>query len=398
MNLQTLLYVASCVGAFCVGFFSLPPIRSFLNASWINNRAVDVVLLAHAVIIMTNVVIVGRLLMLAGVASVLSVVRGDASALILYDLHMQSLEGLRAIVIPTAPIVAISLWVVWFGNLVKRRSMLFWFTCITIAATAVRATLGPGERGQLLIVLFAAAVTWGYRAYRSGKLGDSRFLIIVCVTVLTMLTYFYSTQSSRYVNYSSQQYTPDNFLAEQVFGYYVTSYNRLAAVVEGLMEYNTNGYLTTRWIWEFPIVSRALGLDVWAQEAFDVSLLERSETFSIWSQVGFNQDFIAPTAFAHVFWDYGWAGFLVFLLYGCITKISFTSFRRDGVFGIMSYPIVLYSVLEWRGKLEFFNVDSAIQLGVALGFTLLFSGTRKLFTHPSRSRGKVGHRLHNSID
>ena len=166
---------------------------------------------------------------------------------------------------------------------------------------------------------------------------------------------------------------------KQFFGYFIGSYNRFGIQIQydKPLEFSS-GYNIISALNAIPGFSSLLNLNqIWYDQ---FGYMKPIENFSVWYGYGIDPHFNVITAFGYTFQDFGYAGPVFFVLYGLIVRVSYNSYRRRRLYGIISYPAILWSVFELRGKLEivYFNVQSVVILAfiVSLCFRLILERNR----------------------
>ena len=137
----------------------------------------------------------------------------------------------------------------------------------------------------------------------------------------------------------------------QLVGYFPASYNRMAAIVGGNMQYpDANwGYYTFQMLWDTPVVKPI------TQTIFAVkdSLIPATsynnwvgQFGAVWA-AGLNPKYIWATAFGFAFSDFGYLAFFFFIFYGIISGYAYAEFGKNRIVFMILYPLIAVSVLKW---------------------------------------------------
>ncbi|AZI42076.1 oligosaccharide repeat unit polymerase [Deinococcus psychrotolerans] len=163
----------------------------------------------------------------------------------------------------------------------------------------------------------------------------------------------------------------DTYLS-QFIGYFPSSYNRLAALIEGKLQFPSSGigYYSTQGLWDFPVLSnifnfysigREMGLDL------PLSNLDNwSQQFTAVSSSGLNRSFIWLTTYGFAFADFRWFGIFYFLFSGCFIGIAYYYFRNRSLIGGIMYPYLLTTVIKWWSISYFSTRTTSIFVIVAV--------------------------------
>lgn len=163
--------------------------------------------------------------------------------------------------------------------------------------------------------------------------------------------------------------------------YVVTSYNNESMFIQGKMEWDGegNGYYWTQFIWSFPFISNLVDLDNVREKYFGIRApYGHSERMKILKQHGVKSS-TNITAFGSSYIDFGVLGCLPFIITGFVLQLSFASFVRNRLFGMVLFPYTAWAVLDWRGNLSFPGTNfgyALILLGICWGLSVLFPPRR----------------------
>ncbi len=148
-----------------------------------------------------------------------------------------------------------------------------------------------------------------------------------------------------------------NLLITGLLGYTVVSYNRMAALLTGVMHFAYEGrcvYLSpfllndekTNYLFHFAEhFGWPSGLTLWQTE------------FSSTSAAGLNPTFIWAGAFGYVYSDLGWFAPLYWVLVGVLAGCLWARFTSGRSVGLVLYPWMAFSILMWCGPNFIFRTN-----------------------------------------
>jgi hypothetical protein len=128
-----------------------------------------------------------------------------------------------------------------------------------------------------------------------------------------------------------------------LLGYSIVSYNRLAALLAGIMHYAYAG----RGVYLATVLEEKTGLQSFFgwPNTLDLWRSEFSSTFT----AGLNSFFIWSGAFGYLYSDIGWWTLLYLFLIGILAGWLWRRFRSGLLSGLILYPWMGFSILFWIG-------------------------------------------------
>ena len=252
-------------------------------------------------------------------------------------------------------LAAWGLWVFWALDR-KRKGRLFLrlfglLLVLFLSVLLANLLLWQG-RGTLLSFIFSLVLVAILRLYMLGQLNYRSVAMFILGFMFLVAAFFGWFQYTRKHIYTE---TSSAYIISDAVGYTLGSYNRLAAIMHGYLYLPGayTGYYATQWLWEFPALSKILDLKSYARSLFgDLPVSEFADVYPYLVNTELNPTLSAVSIFGYTFIDFGWMGFLFFLPYGLLVGRLWKSFLSATIYGVMLYPVVLWSVLEWRGYIE----------------------------------------------
>ncbi|WP_457786661.1 hypothetical protein, partial [Geobacillus sp. Geo 8.1] len=233
------------------------------------------------------------------------------------------------------------------------------------------------NRRPLLSLIFSLILIWILFRWYCNSLQYKKFIVKGVFIFAFALLYFAFIQITRSGGFGEINNVSKLFF-EDLIGYFLGSYNRLAALITGNLYFPGGGvgYYWTQWFWEFPILTNLLQLKDIAKEILgNLPPSGYEERYVYMEDAGLNSRYTAITIFAHSFVDFGWLGFVPFMLYGALSAYYFRLFILGNIFGVILYPYILWSILEWRGYIEITRPE----IGLIFFFTVLTWLVQHLF-------------------
>jgi hypothetical protein len=223
---------------------------------------------------------------------------------------------------------------------------LFWCLFLTYAATVAPL----GRRKELLRPILGLFLVWFLHQCYSGRMTRSRVTAILSAFMAFGLGLFVIVWLARTGGLSGDLDTRE--LATETVGYVIAPYNQQAALIDGALvcEGTGKGYNWTQWFWKFPVLQNLINPEDYLGTLPPYGVFARLEALRA---NGFEPRFTALSAFGNSFVDFGWMGFLPFLLYGFAGAWMWRQFVAGRPAGIIIYPMFAYSILEWRANLLF---------------------------------------------
>ena len=379
LNGRAVLFIALCVAAFGVGYavFHLarrwPVVLDPKDAQSGPDSPIGTELLLGCLLVVAHAAVlllfIRTISLDALLAAMVGQTRSTAMRQTLGDLldqyNLGSLMVVARVVLP---------WLAWCylsrrstGAAGRRPLGLVFFLLL---AAHLSALLLIGGRSGILLVIFGLLLVGGLHQWSRGRLRwKSSILIGSAAAVFALVLFGVVANSRRGLSPSEWEMA---YVVEDVTAYYAGSYNRLAAITNGVLHMPGagGGYYWTGWLWEFPVAQSVLGLDELAEYAYqERPVAGWFEVSPHIGSIGFNRTYTSLTVFSFSFADFGWAGFLPFIPYGFLAAYCWHRFRAGRMVGVIVYPVVLWSILEWRGYIEIARPENAYII-----LTLLFLG------------------------
>lgn len=127
-----------------------------------------------------------------------------------------------------------------------------------------------------------------------------------------------------------------------LIGYGPTSFNHLAALLDGRLQYVSTGNYTVSFLSEIPFLRRFIPAGP-APE----SLLLFEREFQLTRASGLNGALIWVTSWGYYYVDLGVGVFLFAFILGILSQLSWNGFNRQNVFGLAIYPLFAVSIILW---------------------------------------------------
>lgn len=225
-------------------------------------------------------------------------------------------------------------------------AVLFWGLFLTYAATVAPL----GRRNELLRPMLSLFLVWFFHQCLRQNMTRRRVLTVLTAFLAFGIGLFSIVWVARTGGLAGEV-DGDEFSTEMV-GYTIAPYNQQAAIIDGaiVVPGSGKGYNWTQWLWKFPVLQNIVDEEAILGELPPYGVYERRDLLET---NGFEPRFTALSAFGNSFVDFGWLGFLPFLIYGAVGAYAWRSFLQGKPLGIILYPIFAYSLLEWRANLLF---------------------------------------------
>jgi hypothetical protein len=380
-NLRVALYVALCASAFLVGFFfhkyMLPVHRKWTIgreriSSYRSSSSLLLAIVLAGIFVAVNVYALIVLHSAIPTSTIVGSLLGEVSST---TLRLSVAEVVADQNVGVA-LTASTALVPWLALVVMRMSpssrrtfmgaLAITLICALLLLVVVNAVLLQG-RSQLLYPVFTSFIVWCAVRIEQDRLKLRTLLPMGLVVLAFAMVYFAFVAISRQAS-SGGASDP---VEEQLVGYFVGSYNRFAAMMEGAFALpSEGGYYWTQWIWEMPVVGHFVDLQGVAVSLFGaVAPSDWEEVYPYVYSAGLEPRLTSLTIFSHTYTDFGWFGFVPFIIYGFASRVAWVSFRNGRTWAIIVYPYILWSIIEWRGYIEITrasSIDTFVFLAVAV--------------------------------
>lgn len=370
LDLPTILFYTLCVVAFLIGVWiwqCLFPVHPSPEES-ITVRASPVLFIGLPLAVAIALSMLSNYLLLRANPNIL---------LLLIAQQGQELKGADVLndqgtMIYAAPILNGILW--WSSFRLTqmkvsgmKRRLLWLGIALGVVASLLSATLKL-SRANLMVVACGLAVLYVHRKASLGKLSTGSALRLILAFPLAIALLFGSFALLR----GSEEL---DVVANQLAGYSIASYNRLAAVVNGQLQYPYSG--TGKTLFSAITTSKAIAKVLPFRDA--MNLPDAAELFggdfSAVSRAGLNPVLVWSGAFGYIFSDLGWYSPWFLLGYGLFYGYVWQSLRKRSLVGILIYPWAAFSIFFWIGG-NYLTDSSVIYLALC-GF-ILWAYERKL--------------------
>ncbi len=362
-----LLYI-SCAGSFMIGVgivdIFLP--SSFAPLSRINTRISGTAFLLVPITVGAVFTLASIRLLLQGNPALVALIMLQQGAQIKDTLDVRQPLGLSSIWL-----LGICWWAMWrYHQIGFQRRWLRWTVILSIALGILLVMVSASlklSRGELIPVITGCALIYLVQRLAARRL-SARSVGSIAVGISVGIVSLFSL-----VSLARGSDDAGSFLSA-LLGYTASSYNRLAAVVNGRLHYPYTG----SGLYVSPFVSFNTSLN---------NLLPISELmhwpsyldmwdsqFAATGQAGLDGSRIWSGAFGYIFADLGWFAPVLVFAYGLIYGWVWRSLKLGRISGIILYPWCGFCVLFWFGA----NSLLATELVVFLLLALVLSGYERL--------------------
>lgn len=234
-------------------------------------------------------------------------------------------------------------------------------------AIAIYSALIKVARYDLLPCVFGLAVVFLSHRYSTGRLKLAKsmtsFLVMVAAVAILFLSMAWLRGSDEIAA-----------LGKNVVGYTAASYNRLAALLDGDIQfpYSGTGVYSFKFLTYVPVLNR------WIDFASLFGMPTKEEAwmseFGAIAQSGLDGSFIWASAFGYVYSDIGIFVVAYFFLIGLASRAAWRSMIAGRVAGLIIYPWIAFSILFWMGD----NFLAYSKLLVFVGTAIVMVGYEKL--------------------
>jgi len=159
------------------------------------------------------------------------------------------------------------------------------------------------------------------------------FILSIGILIFIILAIFRSFASDKNIW---------NIIIEQIIGYTMASFNRLALIIRGdlIYTYANTGYYLMPFFAHIPLFHNILP-NIYGVTSSKVWLTE----FINVGESGLNSAYIWATVYGYIFSVLHYFSFIYFFIVGCFIGISWNSFLEDKIFGIVTYPWIFASLI-----------------------------------------------------
>lgn len=166
---------------------------------------------------------------------------------------------------------------------------------------------------------------------------------------------------------------PDSNPFEGVVGYTISSYNRLALMLDGYLEMpdaNT-GYYSFQWLYYPPVIREIIPVNDIISSFLNIKLPEtRLENyyaqFDAIDSTPLINAYIWTTFFGTMYADYGWLSLIIYLIMGACSQYAYTSMQNGQFLGVFLYCYIYATSLLWFGDAFIFYSSTFLMCYMAI--------------------------------
>jgi len=177
-------------------------------------------------------------------------------------------------------------------------------------------------------------------------------------------------------------------ISENIIGYFIASYNRLAAIMHNELIIPNSGstFYVLQWVWTFPLLGNALSLMDYGRDLglnLPISDMENwRKSFDVMYTYNLNPRYIWATTFGYAYADLGWYSTVWFFLYGFFSAVFWKKFLDRNLTGLVVYPYIALSIINWYSTA---GISSRNIVSVFCAAIFIFT-TNVLFNHIRRKQ------------
>ncbi|MGD0929722.1 MAG: hypothetical protein ABR902_03635 [Candidatus Korobacteraceae bacterium] len=356
----SMLLYALCVGAFILG---LSVVATFFPAVFapltrIKTRLPATAFLLLPIAVASAFTLASIGLLLQGNPALVGLILLQQGSQIKDTLDVRQPLGLSSMWL-----LGICWWAMWRYRQVELRSRWSrWAISLSIAAgilLVLISALLKLARGELIPVVAGCALLYLVQRTSEGRWSTRTALkaaIVLSVGVIALFTLMSLARGSEDM---------DAFVSA-LLGYTVSSYNRLAALVNGRLHYPYTGsglYLSSFVSFNTSLNSVLPISDFMHWPSY--ADMWDSQFAATW-QAGLDGTRIWSGAFGYIFADFGWLSPLVLFIYGLLCGWVWRSIKLGHLSGIILYPWCGFCILFWFGTNALLDTKLVVFLLVAL--------------------------------
>ncbi len=338
LDLPSHLLVAACVAAFLLG------------ARWIGERTLPSLAKTSTCLRPSLVALPLLAFVVLNLVSILLLLKNNPSLLVtwLTDAHSVkvSLDTTGGLSNALPALYACCWWALWrLMEYEHATDTKAWFLRILVALSiflAAFTALIKVARYDLLPTVVGCVFVVLIHKFKRGQItlwgniyAGARLAVFAIAIFLTMAWLRGSEQVSA--------------LAQNALGYSAASFNRLAALVDGQINFPYAG----TGIYAFRFLSYIPFLDRWISLGGMLGLPRKEDAwlseFVAVSEAGLDGSYIWVSAFGYVYSDLGFLAIVYFFAMGLMAQWTWNSMLKGNTFGLVAYPYVAFSILFWMG-------------------------------------------------
>lgn len=257
------------------------------------------------------------------------------------DLRLAVYRALKAVntgwaIAFTVPVVCVAYVILKKTN--DKYTKLLFYSLLLIHIILILSTQSKGPIAIIAVSIMICELLIGYPKI---KISTKKFMIsLFLATILAFsLLIIQSRRNPEILTYQG--------VYNELVSYTLVSYNRLAYVMNGELDIPNNGigFWTNRWYWGLPgdtIVPGFLGIKP-KYDAFSAWL----ETFHRVDDAKLDERYIWITIYGEAYVDYGYFGFIWFIVYGLFSQMLYRHISRGNLSVYAIYPFVMQCNFGW---------------------------------------------------
>lgn len=376
----SMLFYTLCVGAFIIG---LSVVATFFPAAFaplarLKTRLPEPAFLLLPIAVGSAFTLVSIGLLLQGNPALVGLILLQQGSQIKDTLDVRQPLGLSSMWL-----LGICWWAMWRYRQVELRSRWSrWVISLSIAAGILLVLISASlklARGELIPVVAGCALLYLVQHTSEGRWSTRTALkaaLVLTVGAIALFTLMSLARGSEDM---------DAFVSA-LLGYTVSSYNRLAALVNGRLHYPYTG----RGLYFSSFVSFNSSLNSFLPVSEfmhwpSYADMWDSQFAATW-QAGLDGTRIWSGAFGYIFADFGWFAPVILFLYGLLCGWVWRSIKLGHLFGILLYPWCGFCILFWFGTNALLDTKLVVFLLVAL----VLSGYERLFVCNGSTENALG--------
>lgn len=365
MHLPSHLLVGGCVVAFILGATVFGRRAPHPSSDLSNRRPMGSALIALPIVGLSIVNLISIALLLNNNPNLLTGWLSDGRS------AKMDLDATGAMTNALPALYAACWWGAWRlmdrEHLTGKREWILRFVLTGGILIAIYSALIKVARYDLLPCVFGLAVVFLAHRYSTGRLKLAKSMTSFLVMVAAVAALFLAMAWLR----GSDELAA---LGKNVIGYTAASYNRLAALLDGDINfpYSGTGVYSFKFLTYIPVLNR------WIDFASLFGMPTKEEAwiseFGAIAQSGLDGSYIWASAFGYVYSDIGILAVTYFFFIGLASMAAWRSMITGHVAGLTIYPWIAFSILFWMGD----NFLAYSKLIVFAGTAVLMGGYEKL--------------------
>lgn len=257
------------------------------------------------------------------------------------DLRLAVYRALKAVntgwaIAFTVPVVCVS-----YVTVKKTKDRNVGFLLFFLLIIHIILILSTQSKGPIATIAISIMICELLINYPKVKINFKKFVIglFLAIVLAFSLLIIQSRRNPEILTYQG--------VYNELVSYTLVSYNRLAYVMNGQLEIPNDGigFWTNRWYWGLPGDTIVPNLfDIKPQyDAFSAWL----ETFNRVDNAKLDERYIWITIYGEVYVDYGYFGFMWFIIYGLFSQMLYRHISRGNLPVYAIYPFVMQCNFGW---------------------------------------------------